>query len=134
MKLVRTFLERFSRNRVLKRHLPADFGSAPILASPDAALRFWKPRIESDLFDFAREFVQSDSVVWDVGANVGLFTVAAAQRAGTSGKVVAIEADVWLAELLRKTAALQPPTSAPIQVIPAAVFDKSAIASFHIAK
>lgn len=106
MKLLRTFLERLSRNRVHKRHLPADFGSAPILTSPDASLRFWKPRIESDLFDFAREFVKSDSVVWDVGANVGLFTVAAAQRAGASGKVIAVEADIWLAELLRKTATL----------------------------
>ncbi len=134
MTLLRTFLERFSRNRVHKRHLPAEFGSPPIFTSPDASLRFWKPRIESDLFDFAREFVQPGEVVWDVGANVGLFTVAAARRAGPSGKVIAIEADIWLAELLRKTAALQSPTSAPIQVIPAAVSDKSTIASFHVAK
>jgi FkbM family methyltransferase len=132
--LLRTFLERFSRNRVHKRHLPADFGSAPILTSPDASLQFWKPGIESDLFDFAREFVKPDSVVWDVGANVGIFTVAAARHAGASGKVIAVEADIWLAELLRKTAALQSQASAPIQIIPAAVFDKSSIASFHIAK
>ncbi len=127
-------MERLSRERILKRHLPADFGSVPILVSPDAALSFWKMRTESDLFDFAREFVEAGSVVWDVGANVGLLSIAASQRAGVSGKVIAIEADIWLAALLRKSASIQPPTSAPIQVIPAAVFDSSTIASFNVAK
>jgi FkbM family methyltransferase len=134
MTFPRTLLERFSRNRVLRRHMPADFGSVPIMVSPDAGLRFWKPRIESDLFDFAREFVQPGSIVWDVGANVGLLTIAAAQRAGVSGKVIAIEADIWLAGLLRRSAAIQPTTSAHIQVIPAAVSDSSAIASFNVAQ
>ena len=134
MQISRTLLERFSRQRVLGRQLPRAFGSVPILVSPDAALRFWKLRLESDLFDFAREFVQPGSVVWDVGANVGLLSVAAAQRAGPSGKVIAIEADIWLAGLIRKSAALQPATSAPLQVIPAAVSDSPSVASFHIAQ
>jgi FkbM family methyltransferase len=134
MNPLRTFIERLSRGRILKRHLPADFGSVPILVSPDAALSFWKTRTESDLFDFAREFVEAGSVVWDLGANVGLLSIAAAQRASASGKVMAIEADIWLAALLRKSAALQPPTSAPIQVISAAIFDSPMIASFNVAK
>jgi len=37
---------------------------------------------------------------------LGSLTVAAAARAGVSGKVVAIEADIWLASLLRKSAAI----------------------------
>jgi FkbM family methyltransferase len=132
VQLPRTLLERFSRGRVLRRHLPEDFGSVPILVSPDASLRFWKPRLESDLFAFACEFVQPGSVVWDVGANVGLLSIAAAQRAGASGKVVAVEADIWLAGLLRKSAAMQPASSAPIQVIPAAISHAPAVASFHV--
>lgn len=134
MNPLRTLMERLSRGRILKRHMPADFGSVPILVSPDAALTFWKTRTESDLFDFAREFVQAGSVVWDVGANVGLLSIAAAQRAGVLGKVIAVEPDIWLAALLRKSAAMQPPTSARIQVIPAAVFDSHIIASFNVAK
>jgi FkbM family methyltransferase len=134
MNPLRTLMERLSRGRILKRHLPADFGSVPILVSPDAALSFWKTRTKSDLFDFAHEFVQAGSVVWDVGANVGLMSIAAAQRAGVAGKVMAIEPDIWLAALLRKSAAMQPPTSARIQVIPAAVFDSPTIASFNVAK
>jgi FkbM family methyltransferase len=134
MGLLRTFVERLSRGRVLKRHLPAKFGSVPILVSPDASLQFWKPRLESDLFEFAYEFVRNGSVVWDVGANVGLFAAAAAQCAGVPGKVIAVEADIWLASLLSRTAAIQPTSCARIQVISAAVSDASGIATFNIAK
>ena len=133
MGILRKTLERLSRGRVLKRHLSAEFGSVPIVVSPDASLCFWKTRVESDLFELARQFMRPGSVAWDVGANVGLFSVPAAQRAGPSGRVIAVEADIWLAGLLRRTAAIQPATSARIQVIPAAVSDSSAIASFSIA-
>lgn len=132
--LVRTALEHFSRNIIFKRYLPANLGRVPILVSPGAALSFWKPRLTSDLFDFACEFVQRGSVVWDLGANVGLFTIAAAQRAGCDGKVVAVEADIWLATMLRKSSALQPASSAPIEVLPVAVADSLGLDSFHIAK
>lgn len=130
----RLVVERLSRERVLKRHLPKDFARAPILVSPDASLRFWKSRIESDLFDFAREFVRPGNVVWDIGANVGLLTLAAAQQAGPSGRVMAVEADIWLAKLLQRSVAMQPSTSAAIQVLPAAVSDAAGIASFQIAE
>jgi FkbM family methyltransferase len=130
----RDLIERFSRRRVLKRHLPADLGACPLLVSPDASLRFWKAKIESDLFDFAREFVRPGSVVWDIGANVGLFSVAAAQRAGQSGWVIAVEADIWLAGLLEQSAALQPATSARICVVPAAASDSISLKEFNIAR
>lgn len=130
MSILRTLAERLSRNRVFKRHLPAEFCRVPILVSPDASLRFWKQRLQSDLFDFAREFVQPGSVVWDIGTNVGLFATAASQRAGADGQVTAVEADLWLAQLLRRTAS----TSAPIQVLPVAVSGSSAVASFQIAR
>src|SRR5580700_3216301 len=69
----RRILELFSRGRVLKRRPPPDFYACPILVSPDASLRYWKAGIESDLFDYAREFVQPGSIVWDIGSNVGVF-------------------------------------------------------------
>jgi len=43
-----------------------------------------------------REFVTPGAVVWDVGANVGLFSFAAANMAGPGGLVVALEPDAWL--------------------------------------
>jgi hypothetical protein len=90
---VRALAERFSRGRVLKRQLPARFGGAPIFVSPDAALRFWRKdlaKCDPPLFDAADELVRPGDVVWDVGANVGLFTFAAAARAGATGRVLAV--------------------------------------------
>ena len=132
--VARTLLERFSRGIVLKRYLPKDLGSAPVLVSPDACLANWKWQVQSDLFDFAHEFVQPGNVVWDIGANVGLFSIAAAQRAGRLGEVVAVEADIWLADLLRKSAKMQTADSAPIRVLPVAVADSMGIAEFNIAQ
>jgi len=134
MGFARTALERFSRNHSFTRRLPTEFGRAPIVVSPDASLSYWKPGLRSNLFDFASEFVQPGSVVWDVGANVGLLSIAAARRSGAAGQVVAIEADMFLVGLLRRSAAQQPKTAAAIQVIPAAAYDALGIASFHIAE
>jgi len=132
---VRTLAERLSRGRVLKRWLPAEFRAAPIFVSPDAALRFWRKdlaKCDPALLAAARELVQPGDVVWDVGANVGLFSFAAAARAGPSGQVLAIEADLWLVSLLRRSAAVQPSCSAPVRVLPVAVSDRVGVAEFCI--
>src|SRR5580704_14759973 len=121
MEPFRTFAEKMSRNRVLLRHLPRDLGSAPIHVSPDASLHHWKPRLRSDLFDLARQFVHPGDTIWDIGANVGLFAIAAAQKAGPSGSVVAIEPDLWLAALLQRTAAAQQSNAAPVHIMPVAI-------------
>jgi FkbM family methyltransferase len=134
MGTLRTFAEKMSRNRVLLRHLPQDLGSAPIHVSPDASLKHWNPRLQSDLFDLARQFVQPGDTVWDIGANVGLFAIAAAQKAGPHGSIVAIEPDIWLASLLQRSAALQRSTAAPIHIMPVAVSDTTGIETLHIAK
>lgn len=133
MGLLRTVLERASRGKILKRKLPSDFGSGTIYVSPDAALSFLKPTLKSDLFEFAQEFVKPGDTVWDIGANVGLFSAAAAYRAGAAGKVIAVEADVWLVSLLRRTSAGLGAASARMDVLPAAVFSTCGIASFNIA-
>ena len=134
MGLIRTVAERLSRKRVLLRHLPADFGSAPIHVSPDASLSLWNPRLNSDLFDLARQFVHPGDTIWDVGANVGLFTIAAAQKAGPNGSVLAIEPDPWLAALLQRTVDAQPPTAASIRILPVAISHQIGVETLHIAK
>ncbi|HWW98678.1 MAG TPA: FkbM family methyltransferase [Edaphobacter sp.] len=134
MRFIRNVAEKLSRDRVLLRHLPRDLGSAPIHVSPDASLSLWNPRLNSDLFDLARQFVHPADTIWDIGANVGLFTIAAAQKAGPSGSVLAIEPDPWLAALLERTVHAQPSTAAPIHIMQVAVSNQVGVETFHIAR
>jgi FkbM family methyltransferase len=104
--LSRRVAERLSRGVVLRRHLPSEFQRLPLDVTPEAGLRHWGrlSQVDPHLFRMARELVQSGHVVWDVGANVGLFAFSAAARAGASGLVLAIEPDVWLAHLMNRSA------------------------------
>lgn len=135
--MLRTLLERLSRRVVLKRRLPARVGGETIFVSPDAALKFWKrdlERTDSALFDWATEFINAGDVVWDVGANVGLFAFAAAHVCGRDGQVLAIEADLGLVEILRRSAHAQGTKTAPVVVLPVAINDRVDIAEFVIAR
>jgi FkbM family methyltransferase len=135
--MLRSLLERMSRRVVLKRRLPAEFGRGVVYVSPASALNLWRfdlGRVDPMLFRIAREHVRSGSVVWDIGANVGLFSFAAASLAGPSGSVLAVEADTWLAGLLRKSAAARRPGEAPVAVLPAAAAEAVGVASFQIAR
>jgi FkbM family methyltransferase len=136
MSLVRRLAERALRNVKFIRRLGSDFGAAPIVISPGAGLRFaLKPMSSADpqLLRFASEFVGRGAVVWDVGANLGLFTTAAAARSGSSGSVVSFEPDIWLAQMLRRTAQLQSSTSAPIEIVPMGIGKEIALRKFVIA-
>jgi len=137
MGVVRTSLERFSRDRVLRRRLPARFGRGSIYVTPDSGLRLWRRDLEAvdpRLFALVDEFVTPGMRVWDIGANVGLFLFAAAHRAGPSGEVVGVEADIELASLLRRTARELDASYAPAQVLASAVSEPGArIGSFQIA-
>jgi FkbM family methyltransferase len=134
--LARTLLEKLSRGRVLRRRLPPELGGFPIFVSPDASLKLWRRdlrRADPLLFALAAELVTPGAVVWDVGANVGLFALAAAFRAGPAGSVLAVEPDAWLAGLVRRSSLALPPAYAPVAVLAAAVADAPGVAEFAIA-
>ena len=137
MSFIRRILETSTRDLVVKRRLPADVGASRIYVSPSCGLRFLsKPLGEVDptLFRLARELVHEGDVVWDVGANVGLFTFAAAHRCGSAGAVLAAEADEWLVGLLRRSSALQPRGAAPVTVVAAAIAAADGPRSFSLAR
>ena len=132
--LARTLLERLSRGRSFVRHLPNEFQGRPIVVSPDAALRWLKPgaaAFDPELVNAARHLVHPGDVVWDFGANVGAFALLAAVRSGRP--VLCVEADPFLAELLRRTAALERNRDLELEVVCAAVGDRDGIAEFAIA-
>jgi len=101
----RNAVERLSRGIVFRRRLPAEFQRLPIYVSPEASLRYWLPmsRVDPMLYRMARELVRPGAHVWDVGANVGLFSFCAGALAGPSGSVLAVEPDAWLAQLMNRS-------------------------------
>lgn len=134
--MLRTLTERLSRNLILQRKLPRHLGGFPLYVSPAAGLRYFRrdlSRVDRTLLSVASELVRPGDVVWDVGANVGLFSFAAAFLAGSGGQVLAIEPDCWLVQLLRRSAAQPWPGMAAVAVLPAAISDREGVASFEIA-
>jgi FkbM family methyltransferase len=134
--IIRRGLERLTRHLVFRRRLPAAFGSAALYVSPAAGLRFlFRPpsRMDPPLLLAADKLVKTGDVIWDIGANIGLFSLAAAVRAGDRGEVIAFEPDTWLVQLLRRTSAAQPPRYASIKVVPAAVASEISLRQFSIA-
>ena len=129
--MVRSILQQISRNVVLKRRLPPEFGGHSLYVSPDSALHYWKPGLanaDPELMNVARRFVRPGMTVWDIGANVGLFSFCAAAK---GAKVYSLEADTFLVGLLRKS---QRTTGLQVNPIPLAISDHLGLAEFHIAQ
>lgn len=121
---------------MVRRRLPQELGGHALFVSPDASLKLWRRDLASAdpwLLALATELVRPGDTVWDVGANVGLFAFAAAFAAGPSGRVVAVEADDWLAGLVRRSARTAGPVYAPVEVLAAAVSDHPGVAELCIA-
>jgi FkbM family methyltransferase len=135
--VLRASFEAITRNWVFKRTFRVGGSSIPIVVTPSAGLRYLlkgTSKVDPGLLSQAMEIVRPGDIVWDVGANVGLFAFAAASLAGTQGKIFAFEPDTWLVELLRKSASLQPNASAKVSVIPVAIAEATALRRFCIAK
>jgi len=114
---------------VLKRRLPREFAGAPLFVSPNSALGYWRrdiSKVDPFLLSMVRELVRPAMSVWDIGANIGLFSFAAASL---GAKVVAVEADLWLANLMHRSALLN---KLPVTVLPAAVSDSQGVSKLYL--
>lgn len=135
--MIRAIVERLSRGVVLKRRLPVDLGGMALFVSPDSSLKYWKTSLRDTdpvLLNAARLLVKPADVVWDVGANVGLFSFASAGLVGASGRVLAIEPDPWLSELLRKSSRLKENEDRSVEVLSVAVGERNGIVDLNIAE
>jgi FkbM family methyltransferase len=129
-------LESSSHRLVIRRRLPPPFACARIFASTEGGLRYLRPRasgIDPTLLGLAAELIRPGDTVWDIGANVGLFTFAAAAAAGPAGHVLAVEPDALLVGLLRRSAAANG-SLASVDVLGTAVADQIAVARLHVAR
>lgn len=120
---------------MLKRKITVSGKTVPLFVSPDAQLKYLKPgskAFDQDLVQIAENFLKKDSVVWDIGANVGIFTFSSAAVA-SEGTVVSVEADIWLASILRKSIKLDQHRGSDIRVLPVAISEADGTATFIIA-
>lgn len=135
--VLRRLGEWLSRGVVLKRKLPGRFGRRPLLVTPDSRLAYWRrnlERVEPELLAWADEFISEGDTVWDLGANVGVFSLAAAVRAGPGGHVLALEPDLRLARLLQRSVDLSSSAEeAEITVLPLAAGSSAELARLRIA-
>jgi FkbM family methyltransferase len=143
-KRARGAAERVTHRLVVRRRLPPPFAAAAIYVSTEGGLRYLRPRlrgVDPALLRLAAELVRPGHVVWDIGANLGLFSFAAAAASGSAGRVLAVEPDAALVSLLRRSAVHSLRRSgagarpcASVEVLPVAIADDLAVATFNIAQ
>lgn len=137
LKRLRKAAEIMSRGIVIKRRLPVSAGGAALYVSPESALRYWKFKMEDvhqELLEFAQAFVREGYSAWDLGANLGVFSFAAAGLAKKAGFVLAVEPDIWLANILQRSCRLLSSRQACVRVLCVAVTDILGISELYIAK
>lgn len=137
--MVRRFLELAFRNTTFRRKLPSEFGGATIYVTPDSALQFLKPSLASQsmsapLLSLTRGVVQPADHVWDIGANVGVLTFAAANKVGAEGSVLAVEADYFLGWLLQRSVNANQKKFSNVRVLCAAISDRIGFSVLQIAE
>jgi len=133
--MLRSTLEQMTHPFTIRRRLPRPFDAARIYATTEGGLRYLRPnmgRVDPILLSLAEELISPGDVVWDIGANLGLFSFAAAVAAGPDGYVLAVEPDVRLVALLHRSVRVNH-GNAPVEVVPAAVADDLGVSRFNIA-
>lgn len=122
----------------LRRRLPATSGGAVIyFRGRIGGLRYvLKPAAQwaRRLLESCARLVHTGAAVWDVGANVGLFSRAAAFHATAEGKVLAIEADSDAVGILNRSIQHRMTQHAEITMLPVAVSSQPGFVHFDIAR
>lgn len=93
---------------VSTEHLPLHHAHAGLVA---------RGTLEPSVQEALRRTVRTGDVVYDVGANIGYFTLAAARLVGPSGRVVAFEPVPWCAEAVARNIELNELAQAEIHAV-----------------
>jgi FkbM family methyltransferase len=132
----RRALYRFFESRYFRRTARTSDGAFQAYVSPSSVLSVLDVRksLVDPVHDrFIREWIEADDVVWDIGANLGLFALPAALKV-RRGRVYAFEPDLELACNLIRSLRLSKNRDLKVSVVSVAVSDEDATAAFQISK
>jgi len=125
MGFFRNTLRVLSKGRTFRRRLPS---GPSIFVTGESQLKYLKPgrgAFDISLLAIVEEFIKPNDIVWDIGANVGVFGFSAA---GKGAQVLAVEADPYLANLLLQSKAHVANAALNIDILSAAISSRSGIA------
>jgi FkbM family methyltransferase len=124
-------------NFEFRKRLPGEFGGERMYVTARSDARVLKPGWNGCAYDLqlvARHIVKPGMCVWDVGANLGIMSVLAAYRVGSSGAVYALEADPAYADRIFRSCHRLSSAYQPVNVLCAAIANREGILEFAIAK
>jgi FkbM family methyltransferase len=97
---------------------------------PDSVDQFLNCAGDQWEYSLLAEWLQQGDVCFDLGANVGLYSCAALDAVGQTGRVVAVDADPFVCEKLKATAAVL--GTDRLLVVHAAVAPEDGQLTFHV--
>ena len=107
------------------------------MVSPRADMRILKSGwrgVAYDLTLVARNYVKPGMVIWDIGANQGIFSFLSAYKTGGQGAVYALEADPHYADQIFRSHQRVSKRYCPIEVMCAAIGQTSGFARLQVSK
>jgi FkbM family methyltransferase len=118
----------------LRRRAATADGAFETYVSGGSSLKLVDPRglpIDPTHTAFIRNWVKRDSIIWDVGANVGLFAFPAALKA-RDGRVYSFEPDPKVVRQVERSLTLPLNKGLPVTIVGAAISDRDGVAEFEI--
>jgi FkbM family methyltransferase len=120
--------------RNLVQHVAVSDGEFEYRFRCQTPTELWRARTllekEPGTVEWIRESVKPGDVVYDIGANVGMYTLMAGKRAGPSGKVYAFEPHVANVETLLFNVAANG-LAAQVRVLSCGLHDQDGFIDFH---
>lgn len=120
---LRRIAEVLARSRMVRRRLP---NGVAIYVTPDSQLGYLRSRLDDRMLRIAWETVTPSSVVWDIGANCGVFAFGCAG----ARSIVAVEPDPFLCHVVQRSMALN---GVAVGLVAAAASSAVGLAEFSIA-
>jgi FkbM family methyltransferase len=117
------------------KRMPSSLERRKVVVSSRSYRRYWINSLEAihcDIFAAVELWVHKNSVIWDIGANLGVFAFSAAVRAGVGGYVYAFEPDLEMAALMVRSLSEAIQNEAEVCIYPFAVGSRDGEARFVV--